>query len=791
LQQLLDVVSQLRFWPGFVATLGHALDAHDARASARSQGPTYTIQLFEHVLAATQPSRRRRRGLYVTPPYIAASLVSTIHHQLQHRFDLPLGLADTRSWDHLPAAIAARRPAHTASQTTFVQILDPATGTGAFPVALIEHIHATLRAHWRAQRLDDATQHTRWCDHVRTHLLHQLIGFEVMFAPHLVAHLHVGLALARTGYVMRAEDRLQIHWCDALTMPAHQRLETLPQTEGSGSAAHPTVVLGNPPFANTGRQNRSAWILDALEVYKTGLSERKTNLHDDAIKFIRLAHHTIEASGAGVVGLVTPRTYLDGITHRRMRAALLESFDTFQICDLQGDTAQPNVGTHIDENLFDIRQRIAISVMTRALQPKHDVRHTTLTGDRATKQRALTHEPAWHDVAERLEQPDAPYFFLSPRTLDPAPAYRSSPTLRQLFVVSGCGIKTERDAFTLHLTHDALRNTLKDLCELDDDALRSRYTLRPDSRDWSIRRARDDVRAHGQETHVCRVLYKPFDLRHTWYSGRTRGFIGTPGRRVAQHLFAGDNVALISTRQQSQPGVWQLISASKHAVEGTALSNKTREALNYVFPLYRHTTRGLESNLAVPWLEAARRVLKAPALSPQTLFFYIFALLHSHRYRTRFATWLRIDFPRIPLPREVELVEKLAVIGQALVDCYTLDAYPPSSLPVPARVEVGQPRFIGQDHAMGTLMINPKVGWPGVSSTAWQTRIGAYPVLQRWLRARKGQHLERNALHHLGQTILALDQLTILRQRVDQCLASRGDWRDAFAEEGWVKKQPM
>src|SRR5205823_5883514 len=97
-----------------------------------------------------------------------------------------------------------------------------------------------------------------------------------------------------------------------------------------------TVILGNPPYSNFGQLNKIPFISGLLRDYKRGLDERKINLDDDFVKFFRFGQHQIELAGAGVFGLITNSVYLDGITHRRMRQSIIETFNQVAITDLHG-----------------------------------------------------------------------------------------------------------------------------------------------------------------------------------------------------------------------------------------------------------------------------------------------------------------------------------------------------------------------------------------------------------------------------------------------------------------------
>src|SRR5690606_1566713 len=114
------------------------------------------------------------------------------------------------------------------------------------------------------------------------------------------------------------------------------------------------AIIGNPPYFN-GRSQAISPLIDQLvkDSYKKGLNEKKTNLDDLYIKFIKAAEYKIgevNKSGCGVIGIITNNSFLDGITHRKMRESLYNSFDEIYIFNLHGNTRKGEK----DKNIFDI-----------------------------------------------------------------------------------------------------------------------------------------------------------------------------------------------------------------------------------------------------------------------------------------------------------------------------------------------------------------------------------------------------------------------------------------------------
>lgn len=322
------------------------------------------VHFYEDFLQAYDPKLRELRGVYYTPEPVVSYIVRSIDYILKNQFSKPLGLADKD-----------------------VLILDPACGTGTFLYYVIRHIYATLCANG---------QKGQWNSYVSEHLLKRIFGFELLMAPYAVAHLKLGLLLQELGYKFESDERLGVYLTNTLEEAAKKSELFFGQwiADESNAASEIKrdkpimVVLGNPPYSNFGRMNRSKWILNLLEDYKRGLKERKHNLDDDFIKFIRFAQWRLDKTGHGLLAFISNNTYVDGLTHRIMRKSLLDSFHDITILNLHGDKRKKETTPtgEGDENVFDIMQGVAIGIYSK---PEHQktpkLRYHDLWGDRASK----------------------------------------------------------------------------------------------------------------------------------------------------------------------------------------------------------------------------------------------------------------------------------------------------------------------------------------------------------------------------------------------------------------------
>jgi len=303
------------------------------------------VHFYETFLRAYDPQTRKACGVYYTPEPVVSYIVRSLDHIVKTRFHRPLGLADTNTL-----------------------ILDPAVGTATFLYFVIQQIHETLMAMGQAGT---------WNDYVETCLLPRVFGFELLMAPYAVAHIKLGILLQETGYDFTGDQRLGIYLTNALG-EAITQASTLGFarfiTDEANAAAEIKrdkpimVVLGNPPYS-VSSANQGDHIDRLMDRYKAAVRDERNiqPLSDDYIKFIRFAHDRIERTGYGVIGMITNHSYLSGLIHRGMREELMKSFDEIYVLNLHGNALMgetaPDGGP--DENVFDIRQGVAIVFMIK------------------------------------------------------------------------------------------------------------------------------------------------------------------------------------------------------------------------------------------------------------------------------------------------------------------------------------------------------------------------------------------------------------------------------------------
>lgn len=493
-------------------------------------------------------------------------------------------------------------------------------------------------------------------------------------------------------------------------------------------------------------------------------------LQDDYVKFIRFAQDKMDRCERGIVAIITNHSFLDNPTFRGMRQSLMNSFHQLYFLDLHGNSKKkeksPDGST--DENVFDIEQGVAISILVKNPDPDGSgqalprrIAHAELWGSRTSKYHRLA-EDSLDSVTWQELKPNSPFYFFVPVNELVREEYEQGQKLTDIFSLNTVGIVTAKDKLTIHFTEKELWETVTRFSKMHAEEARRHFDLGDDSRDWTVKSALEDVQKNLQLEKVKPIHYRPFDTRFTLYTGNSRGFYSSPQRNVMQHLLPGTNVALITAKSNKSPNMNHFF-VSKYMTETKCGESTTQ---SYTFPLYRYTSPGVREENLSPAFRARLDSRYGKTYPPETVLGYCYAVLYSPAYRRKYAEFLKSDFPRIPFPAEAAEFEKLAALGWELARVHLQEkgAEPPL-LRSPGNRQLGD--FIGEgedtveyvrfdpyphdrtnpfpEHftmeELGIVRINKDKFFDLVPKAAWEFQIGGYQVLQKFLKDRKGRRL--------------------------------------------------
>lgn len=753
------------------------------------------IHFYETFLSEYDPKLRKARGVWYTPKPVVNFIVRAVDDILKTEFDLPQGLADN-SKTKIKIDLQGKK---VDQEVHRVQILDPATGTGTFLAEVVKHVHKKFKG-----------QQGVWSNYVETHLLPRLNGFELLMASYAMAHLQMDLLLTETGFKPTKDQRLKIYLTNSLE-ESHPDTGTLFANWLSSEANEANFIkrdtpvmciIGNPPYSGESN-NKGEWIMKLMEDYKKEpggkekLKERNPKwINDDYVKFLRYGQHYIEKNGSGVLAFINPHGFLDNPTFRGMRWNLLKTYDKIYTIDLHGNSKKKETAPDgsTDVNVFDIMQGVAITIFVKTGKKKASelgkIFHYDLYGKRDFKYDFLSDNAI--KTIDFKELPNvAPNYFFVDKDFDKQIDYDNGFGVNELFLISNVGIVTAKDVILIN----------EESVEL-------------------IKKVEDFYDVEVEKKLIQKLSYRPFDSKFVYYDIK---LIERAREKVMQHFLKGENLGLVIGRQGQVVGSmpWNLSFITNSITD----FNMYYRGGGMLFPLYLYPeTNGQQQSLSgfetltglnepteilkrIPNLNAeiVNKIAKQLGLTfvaekepegnvcmannsevrpefretfaPIDILDYIYAVLHSPTYREKYKEFLKIDFPKIPYPKDTKTFWELVELGSQIREIHLLESTTVEEFITEFNIDgdcvVNKPRFeispigVQNPDRVGMVWINETQYFENVPEVAWNFYIGGYQPAQKWLKDRKERKLEFDDIAHYQKIIVALTETDRLMKAID------------------------
>ncbi len=734
------------------------------------KGSDPIIHFYETFLAEYDPKEREQRGVYYTPEPVVSYITRSLNIILKEYFSRPDGFA-----------------------TDSVTVLDPAAGTLTFLADAAKLAVAEFTGKYGEGGKEDL---------IKSQILKNFYAFELMMAPYAVGHLKMSFLLEELGYSLKKDDRVKLYLTNTLEMIelAQSRLPGMSslaeESHLAGKVKRETpilVVLGNPPYSGQST-NIGEWISKEIKAYYKvdgkPLGEKNPKwLQDDYVKFIRFAQWKIDQAGDGVLGFITNHSYLDNPTFRGMRQSLMESFDHIYLLDLHGNSLKKEKcpdGSK-DENVFDIRQGVAIGLFIKKKGLKKKIVHTDLWGLRDEKYDFLRNNDL-KSIKWKAINPKSEMYLFVPRDEGALEKYERHPKINEIFSINNVGIVTSRDEFVIDFDKNILKRRIMMLrdVKMPDEIIRETFKLQDkivkvknkkgivkEKTVWSLKDVRKILAKDDEwENSLTQILYRPFDTRSIFYYD---SLIERNRREVMRHMMS-ENLGLIIPKRVELEGGWQHALATNLLVEHVAVSLKT---IDYLFPLYLYpdndkkdlfsaaASENKEPNINAKLFSAISDAYNKK-LAPESIFYYVYAILYSNAYRKKYAVFLKTDFPRVPFTKDYGVFDRMGKKGKELADLHLLKS-PALDNPV-ARFQgkgdnrVEKPKY---DEKEKRVYINAGQYFEGIEKDVWGYKVGGYQVLDKWLKDRKKRLLSVEDVRHYCRVATALKKTIQIQNEID------------------------
>jgi predicted helicase len=403
--------------------------------------------------------------------------------------------------------------------------------------------------------------------------------------------------------------------------------------------------------------------------------------------------------------------------------------------------------------------------------------HADLWGSREDKYRYLLENDI--NTVEWTELiPEAPFYLFVPQNTDTRAEYESGWKITEIMPINSVGLYTARDELAIQWTKDDLKEILLDFISISPEMARDKYNLGEDSRDWKVTLAQKDVQSLKiDSSKIQPISYRPFDIRCTYYTGASRGLICMTRPEVMQHLVNKNNLAICFIRR-SRDQITSNFLVAESLVDKTILSSadNSNTAPLYIYPDTTNEQGSLfaekSPNFSSDFIAAIREKL-GYVPTPEAIFYYIYAIFHSPTYRQRYAEFLKIDFPRVPLTSNDRLFKDLGAKGEELVALHLMKSKKLNKL-ITKMSGAGDNAVteVTYKPTEQRIYINKNRYFEGIAPQVWQFKIGGYQVLDKWLKDRKKakRTLSFDDVLHYQKVVVALKETAQIMNAIDQLI---------------------
>lgn len=718
------------------------------------------IDFYETFLKHFNNKTRKERGVWYTPKEIAKFIVKSVDNLLINKLSLNHGLA-----------------------TPTVKILDPATGTGTFLSESVKKIY---------QHFQKSNIHSdNWIKYIKQFLPQQINAFEILIASYTIAHLNLYLTLLHTlpKHSLSNINRFNIFLTNSLTPAINDKginlLEPYMANEERDankikSSSSIMVILGNPPY-NRKSQNNNKWINTLLSDYTKGLGHTTQNgVHDDYIKFIRLAEEYIHRKKMGIVGYITNSSYLNGPSCRIMRKHLATTFNDIYVINLHGGIEEKNLKN--DESVFGIRIPVAISIFVKSRNSNRlaNIHYIDITGSKQKKLSLLNKNSIadlkfnnWACSSQNN------YKFIYEKNIKNN-NYNKFIPMNKIFNTNQNGIITGNDNLLIHDSINETKHIINELKYKDSKYLKNKYKIK-DKHSWNLQRAKKEIKTNIFK--INKVTYRPLDYRFMPYSleASSNSLLYRPCTKHMSDMLLNKDyynypvLGLVIPDQISTGIPFNHAIVTKSLITNRVI--KGNRAGGFVFPLQANTHSNMfMGNFTQTFLKLLNSRLKEKIILPsfnkcKKVLAWIIAILNSPQYLKKYNDKLKDGFARIPLPNDQTQFNKISAIGYKLIDDYTLtnqDTHPYIFIGNNTDWTVSTKGIKPYDGSNKRLYINENHYLENVDLKQYTYNIAGYDIIKQWLKDRQGINLTQIEIEKLQKILSSIKNIDINKNKLSK-----------------------
>lgn len=360
--------------------------------------------------------------------------------------------------------------------------------------------------------------------------------------------------------------------------------------------------------------------------------------------------------------------------------------------------------------------------------------------------------------------PQSPFYLFIPQNTDYKTEYEEGWQLSDIFNFQSMGLTSGDDEFLYDFSVTELKKKIA--TGLEKSQIFHTDKVLSKTKRWISKIVDKDWRTS---------LYRPFDQRAILYCP----YVLERSRSELNQHFQLQNLGLITIRR-TRENINTQFFVTDSITDKSIISSADNAN---VFPLYLYpdseNKQGslLEEspiNLSQAFLNILQKKL-GYIPTPEAIFYYIYTIFHSPTYRQRYAEFLKIDFPRVPLTSNDQLFKSLSEKGQELVELHLMKSKKLNKL-ITKFVSNGDNTVTEVTYKPDTqrIYLNKNCYFDGIESQVWEFKIGGYQVLDKWLKDRKKakRTLSFDDVLHYQKIVVALKETIQLMREIDLLIPS-------------------
>lgn len=737
------------------------------------------IELYDKFFRTAFPKMAERLGIVYTPVEIADFVIHSVNDILRKEFGCTLSDKD-------------------------VHVIDPFTGTGTFIVRLLQsglispadllrkyqsELHANeivLLAYYIAAINIEETFHG----------LQRAEAAKPGYRPSQPSTLNYqpfeGIVLTDTFQLSETKGEME----EKMFPENNRRVKRQKQSPIR-------VVIGNPPYsvgqgdANANNQNLKYPILDERirSTYAArSAATNKNSLYNSYIRAIRWASDRI--NGRGVVGFVTNGKFIDGNATDGLRACLADEFTGVYVFNLRGNAHTSGETRRMEKgNVFGEGTKDPVAITLLVKNPDkagkcefhyHDIGDYLDRAEKLARIRGyqsingLHREKKWKPI-----QPNDAHDWINQR--DPAfekfvsVGDKKDDAAKTVFENYSSGLKTCRDAWCYNFSETSITSSMRRMvaffnsqvegfAKISVGKLKTELPALAESFidtdgkkiAWSRGLLTDLTRLterHFRTDAIRQGTYRPFCKQWAYFDRHLNDMVYQLFRLFPKPSL--ENRAICMTSAGNRVEFSALICDALPDLH-MADSNGASQC----FPLYlyekdepqegeliTHTQEGelvdgyRRRSAITDAILADYRAAYAARVTKEDIFYYVYGVLHSPEYRTRFASDLKKMLPRLPFTRETADFWRFSQAGRDLAQWHlnyeTVEPWPVREfaselLSDPAKDFLVQKMTFGRKDKQvdkTTIHYNARITLTGIPLEAYDYVVNGKPALE-WIMER-------------------------------------------------------